>query len=362
MSTSSAAWLCFIRDNRWSAKQKRLLIDKFEQAHQVYAQDKASITALLGASKKPPSRINKAHINKAQLDADMAWLAQANHHLIDYHHPDYPEQLKQLSDPPIALFAIGDVSLLSQASVAIVGSRRPTPVGAQCAESLARDLANLGVVINSGMALGVDSLAHRGALQAKGGTVAVLGCGVDCIYPTKHRNLYEQIAEQGCLLSEYPLGSCATRYSFPQRNRIISGLSLGVIIVEAAQKSGTLITARLAMEQDREVMVVPGSALSRQYQGSHRLIQQGAALVVDKTDVLQALQIELNASLDASLNESSQEPTHPLLNHIGSESTSIDQIISSSGLTAAQVSAMLLTLEMQGQIASTQDGGYVSLG
>jgi len=385
------AWLRLIRDQRWSDGQKRRLLATFISPERIYQQSLLSLTELVGKGQK-----TGFNDDRARLDADMRWLEKPDHHLITFNHPDYPTLLKELSDPPIALFAIGDLSLLKQPSIAIVGSRRPTPVGAQIASRLASDLSRLGLVITSGMALGIDSVAHRGVLDncasvdqasvdevsiGNGATIAVLGCGVDCIYPARHRALYQQISQSGLLLSEYPLGMRATRYSFPQRNRIVSGLSLGVIIVEAAEKSGTLITARLAMEQNREVMVVPGSALSRQYQGSHRLIMQGAALVQESQDVITVLHAELSQSLEQTLHAANStaklgregdalsentsifqaERDHLLLRHIGAESTSIDQIISASGLTAAQVSAMLLTLEIEGLIAAVDDGGYLNL-
>lgn len=368
------AWLRLIRDQRWSARQKRQLLKSFADPVTIYTQTVSSLSEVVGAK-----QVSDFCDDQSRLELDCEWLRDPEHHLITLDHLSYPALLKEITDPPIAMFAKGDLSLLEQPSIAIVGSRRPTPIGAQIATKLASELSSIGLVITSGMALGIDGLAHKGALNmladqgagSVGGTIAVLGCGVDCIYPARHRGLYQEISQQGLLLSEYPLGMRATRFSFPQRNRIVSGLSLGVIIVEAAHKSGTLITARLAMEQNREVMVVPGSALSRQYQGSHQLIMQGAALVVQRDDVLHVLQSQLSQLLEQFTNSNGSlkqreldvecEHQHPLLKHISTVSTPIDQIISDSGLTAAQVSAMLLTLEVEGLIAAVDDGGYLNL-
>ena len=254
--------------------------------------------------------------------------------------------------------------MLGDPSVSIVGSRRPTPAGTIITQRLAGELSALGIVITSGMALGVDGIAHQAALTAGSPTIAVMGCGLDTVYPARHRSLFESISRQGLLLSEYPLGTPPDRYRFPERNRIVSGLSSGVIIVEAAERSGTRITARLAMEQGREVLVVPGSPLNPQYAGSHALIQQGAALVTDTQDVLHSLSIPLQSALqdiESGPQESLKGNDHPLLRYINFEPTSTDQIISASGLTTAQVSSMLLMLEVDGLIAASDDGGYVRL-
>ncbi|MCL4163056.1 UNVERIFIED_CONTAM: hypothetical protein GTU68_005066, partial [Idotea baltica] len=179
--------------------------------------------------------------------------------------------LSQISDPPVCLFASGNLPLLLEPKISIVGSRRPTPAGVNMCQSIAKDLAYLGLIVTSGMALGVDAISHKSALQVNEPTIAVMGCGLDIISPARHRALFNSIVRKGLVLSEYPIAYPASKYTFPKRNRIVSGLSYGVVIIEAADKSGTLITARLAMEQNREVFVVPGSPLNPQYIGSHRL-------------------------------------------------------------------------------------------
>jgi DNA processing protein len=314
-------------------------------------------------------RRTSSEVSQSQIEEDLQWLSSPHNYLIVINDPLYPPALLQLPDPPLALFAAGDVSLLNQPQIAIVGSRRPTPVGAKIVRQISSDLASLGITITSGMALGIDGLAHQAALDVGGNTVAVMGCGLDIIYPARNSCLHQSIVTGGLIVSEFPLGVTPSKYTFPMRNRIVSGLSLGVVIVEAARSSGTLITAGFASEQNREVMVVPGSSVSRQYDGSHELIKSGAALVTSSEDVLHCLAKPLRDSLDAdscealilSKRQDSKPLNHPLLEYIGVESTSMDAIILGSGLTTAKVSSILIELELTGVIAVAQDGGYVNL-
>jgi len=363
--SANVGWCRLIRDRRWSTAQKQQLIRHFKNPEIVLAASEVQARTIISGRQ----RSSTSKVEKSMLDADLHWLAQESHYLIPISDPRYPDILRQLPDPPLALFAIGDISLLKEPQVAIVGSRRPTPIGDKIARSISHELATLGVVVTSGMALGIDGIAHQAALGAGGSSIAVLGNGLDTIYPSRHKAMFEQLSAQGLLVSEYPLGVKPARHTFPQRNRIVSGLSYGVIIIEAAERSGTLITARLAMEQNREVMVVPGSALSSQYRGSHDLIKQGAALVSSSDDVLHCLSEQLSRFLQAdTINDGSQlKPIEglalesPLLQYISAESTSVDDIILSSQLTSAEVSSMLLELELIGAVAITNDGGYVNL-
>ncbi|MGH9785972.1 MAG: DNA-processing protein DprA [Terriglobia bacterium] len=224
----------------------------------------------------------------------------------------YPKLLQEIFDPPLLLYARGGLALLEAPAVGIVGTRRPTAYGKAMAERLATDLAVRGLVIVSGLARGIDSLAHRGALQAGGKTIAVLGTGMDVAYPAENKKLLAEIAEKGLLLSEFPLGSFPAPQNFPIRNRIIAGLSLGVVVVEAAQYSGSLITARLAMEQNREVFGVPGSVTNKNSWGPHILIKQGAKLVQDWQDVVEELPAEVRRALISS-PEATSEPGKPSL-------------------------------------------------
>ena len=213
--------------------------------------------------------------------------------IIPFQDPRYPAQLKEIFDPPILLYARGCVDLLRSAGVGVVGTRHPTPYGMAVSQKLSRELSEAGLTIISGMARGIDSYAHRGALQARGTTIAVLGCGVDVVYPRENKKLAAEIIKRGLLISEFPIGATAFPQNFPIRNRVISGLSLGVMVVEAAQYSGSLITARLALDQGREVFAVPGNIVSKPSWGANLLIKQGAKLIQESSDVLEELPLEV---------------------------------------------------------------------
>ena len=351
-------WLRLIRDNNWSLRKKHELLAYYGSPAAIYAEPKRRLSLIVKQSYQ-----TKKAVSPDRLVQDMAWLATEGHILITIDCPVYPVLLKEIVDPPLALFAIGDTSLLNAHQVAIVGSRRPTPIGQQVSHSFANKLAQQGVVITSGMALGVDACAHRGALAVEGGTVAVMGCGLDSVYPARHRDLFDRIGQLGLLVSEYPPGSLPSRHHFPQRNRIVSGLAYGVIIVEAAINSGTLITARLAIEQNRDVFVVPGGILNKQYAGSHQLIRQGAILVQTVEHVLQELPISFEQELrnTSKLIDSKQVVCDKLLDFVEYEPTLIEDIILARGLTAAQVSSMLLLIEIEGQVAVSDEGRYIKL-
>ncbi len=213
--------------------------------------------------------------------------------VVPFHDSRYPARLKEIFGPPILLYARGRVELLSTAGVAVVGARRPTPYGMAVSQKLSRELSEAGLPIVSGMARGIDSYAHRGALQARGTTIGVLGCGVDVVYPRENKKLAAEIVERGLLVSEFPMGATAFPQNFPIRNRVISGLSLGVMVVEAAQYSGSLITARLALDQGRDVYAIPGSIVSKPSWGANLLIKQGAKLIQESADVLEELPVEV---------------------------------------------------------------------
>ncbi len=300
---------------------------------------------------------------------DVEWLQDDSHHLVTMGDADYPALLKQLPDPPVVLYATGRKQLLSEPQLAIVGSRNASYQGKEIAQSFARSLAQAGLVITSGLASGIDGAAHRGALQAQiGATIAVTGCGLDHVYPASHRKLAEQIAQQGAIISEFPIGTLPKPGHFPRRNRIISGLSLGVLVVEASIKSGSLITARLAGEQGREVFAVPGSIRSPLSKGCHALIRDGARLVETMTDILQELKnyvpdetktVEEEAS-PAPRPSPAQDPDHEkVLDSMGHEPISIDNLVDHSGLEASAVSSILLILELNGQVSHNGNGVYV---
>jgi DNA processing protein len=270
----------------------------------------------------------------------------------------YPPLLKEISDPPLVLYIRGDQSVLSHMQIAIVGSRNATPAGITNAEQFALGLAKAGFAITSGLALGVDAASHKGALAAEGATIGVMGTGLNHIYPRTNHALAEKIVEEGgAIVSEFPLDTQPVAHHFPRRNRIIAGLSRGVLVVEAALKSGSLITARHALEHDREVFAIPGSIHNPVARGCHHLIQQGAKLVTSANDILEEFQIPVSVEPPSRGVPAGSRP-HPLLAQIDYATTSMDEIISRSGLTAGEVSSILLTLELQGRIQAVS-GGYV---
>ena len=300
-----------------------------------------------------------SNFNLARIQEDLAWQnASANHHLLTWDSAAYPALLKEISDPPIVLYAHGQLSAFDLPRLAVVGSRNPSVTGSENAKHFAKELATKGLVIVSGLALGIDAQAHIGCLEANGQTIAVLGTGIDCIYPQRHTKLAEQITQNGLILSEFPLKSPPIAGHFPRRNRIISGLSLCILVIEAAIKSGSLITARMALEQNRDVLAIPGSIHNPLARGCHYLLQQGARLVASVNDVLEELQIEFpQISVDKPFF-SLASGNKNLVKFIGFETTSIDQIIARSGCTVEQVTGELAELELEGVVQSIP-GGYI---
>ncbi|WP_438969732.1 DNA-processing protein DprA [Methylophaga sp.] len=304
-----------------------------------------------------------------QVEQDLNWLDAADRDVITLHDARYPGLLKQIPDPPSILYVQGDVTLLSQWQLAIVGSRNPSASGRNTAFDFARYLASGGLTITSGLATGIDGAAHKGALAAGGKTIAVVGTGLDRVYPAQHRQLAHDIAANGALVSEFPLGTSPRPESFPRRNRIISGLSLGTLIVEAALKSGSLITARMAMEQSREVFAIPGSIHNPLSRGCHQLIREGAKLVETADDIIEELGAlaGVEASPFSEVGPENEQAERDgdyqiLFEHLGFDPISVDSLIENSGLTADAVSSMLLLLELQGEVESLPGGRYVRTG
>jgi DNA processing protein len=270
---------------------------------------------------------------------------------------NYPPLLRQINAPPLVLYIQGRSELLATCCVAIVGSRAATSYGHRIASTLARDLAAQGVTVVSGLALGIDASAHAGALSAPGGTVAVMGCGIDVVYPRQNHSLYEQIREGGVLVTEYPLGTTPEAFRFPARNRIIAGMSYGVVVVEAARKSGSLITAVLALDEGRDVFAVPGQVDSFKSAGAHWLLQQGAKLVLSAQDIIEELPLcpgllgEKKAGDGAGPGASTLDPEHlALLEKIEPYSMKRDTLIACSGLSPGRVAEFLLLLELEGLV------------
>ena len=306
--------------------------------------------------------------DQAQHHSDLEILQRQQIAVIGADEADYPPQLREIPGAPAVLFLLGNREVLREPQLAMVGSRHPTANGARTARDLAFHFASHGLVITSGLAVGIDAASHGGALAAEGITIAVCATGLDRLYPETHVELAERIKERGALLSEFPPGTAPIARHFVQRNRLISGLSLGVLVVEAAARSGSLTTARHAGEQGREVFAVPGSIHSPQSRGCHQLLRQGAVLVENADDVLCEIR---NPHLNQSFKNSAIVPQPPdeqtgrldnpaeiLLDALGFESTSLDALVASTGLSSTSVASLLLVLEQDGRVASDSAGRY----
>jgi DNA processing protein len=294
------------------------------------------------------------------------WLNKPQHHLITIMDDDYPELLKSIHSPPPVLYAVGQREALGYIHFAIVGSRNPTSGGMRLAEEFASELSRSGLTICSGLALGIDYHSHLGALNVNCSTVAVLGNGLNSIYPARHKKIASRIIESGLLLSEYPPDTKPTPGNFPQRNRIISGMSTGVLVVEAAKKSGSLITANHALEQGRDVFAIPGSIHNPLARGTHKLIKQGAKLVETVADIIDELAPIASIVLNKSVSQEAipkgyddmESEYKLLLDCMAYDIVTVNNLVKLSGLTAEVVSSMLLILELQGMIESQQGGKY----
>ncbi|CAN4266301.1 Smf Predicted Rossmann fold nucleotide-binding protein involved in DNA uptake [Methylophilaceae bacterium] len=298
-------------------------------------------------------------VDQTGLQDTLTWLAQANNHLVTLADADYPKALLEIADPPPLLYAKGNLALLNKLSIAIVGSRNASVQGEKNAEAFAQGLAEHGLCIVSGLALGIDGAAHRGALKAKGDTIAVVGTGLDMVYPAQHRDLAHQIAKSGLIISEFPLGTLSKPQNFPRRNRLISGLSLGCLVVEANLKSGSQITARLSAEQGREVFAIPGSIHSPLAKGCHQLIKQGAKLVDSLQDIVEELNLSKAVSAPvAEENSPTNQDQQMLLDAMAYDAISIETLVQLTGLTVSTLSSMLTLLELEGRITGLAGGQY----
>ncbi|NQV64371.1 MAG: DNA-protecting protein DprA [SAR86 cluster bacterium] len=295
-----------------------------------------------------------------QVEMDLAWLAAAGRFFVDWTSVDYPPLLRQIDDPPIGLFCVGDLRIFRASQLAVVGSRHPTQYGRSVVKHLVGQLVDRGLAITSGMALGIDGIAHAACLARGGATIAVLGTGPDQVYPPQHASLYAEIQQQGLIVSEFPPGTTAAPSHFPQRNRVVTGLSLGTLVVEARLKSGSLISARLAMEQGREVFAVPGSVLSKLSEGCHQLLRDGAKLTADEQDVLEELAIESMISAEQTRSKRNDALTPlqtQLLNVLDLEPQAQDRLAELIGVPINEVIRTLVELEILGLIESGL-GGY----
>jgi len=324
------------------------------------------------------SDLNGAGLSNKQIDvvlnADrstaeqaIAWAEQPDNHIVCYDENDYPPLLKEITDYPPLLYCSGNIELLKNPQIAIVGSRNCTPGGARTAKDFAVTLAKAGLTITSGMASGIDTQAHLGALSCGGNTVAVTGTGLDRIYPSENKQLAYDIHENGLLVSEFPLGTGPISDNFPRRNRVISGLSVATLIVEATRRSGSLITARQAAEQGREVFAIPGSIHNPQARGCHRLIQDGARLVDKASDIVEELGsllgylAEQAPSTARTTKKQLDSESLELLEAVGYDPVSTDVLVGRSGLTIDKLSSMLLILELNDLIEPAPGGCYVRI-
>ena len=287
-----------------------------------------------------------------------SWLDDSANHIITLSDAEYPQQLLQLADPPLLLYARGNVALLRRPMLAIVGSRHATPQGAANAAAFARTLSDAGLTVVSGLALGIDAAAHRGALGGASSSVAVIGTGADIVYPARNRSLAHELADKGALISEFALGTRPLAGNFPRRNRVISGLALGCLVVEAAAQSGSLITARLAAEQGREVFAIPGSIHSPLAKGCHALLKQGAKLVESAQDVLEELHWRAPApgTKPPRPSPAGNSRTQRVLEALGDDPCGRDELAARTGLTAAELASLLTELELDGAVASLPGG------
>jgi DNA processing protein len=354
-------WLALALTPGLGARTAGKLLREFGSPDAIFS---ASLTALEG-QRLPAAVAQALHSQRPLSDAakELAQVQAAGCRLLTWDEPEYPARLKEIYDPPPLLYVRGNIELLSRHMISIVGARRPTPYGNQMAERISRDLADRGLVISSGLARGIDASAHKGALSSTtGATIAVLGCGIDVVYPKENKKIFEQIEQRGAIISEFPIGTFPAPQNFPIRNRIIAGMALGVVVVEGAQYSGSLITARLAMEFGREVFGVPGHVTKPSSFGPNQLIKQGAKLVTGWEDVVEELPTPVRAELmpvesasheeRAALVEGSLSPIErPLYSLLSvDEARHVDDLVELSGLTSSEVLAALFDMELKSVI------------
>ncbi|HXZ18402.1 MAG TPA: DNA-processing protein DprA [Candidatus Acidoferrales bacterium] len=364
-SDTYLAWLALGLTPGLGARLAGKLLREFGSPEGVFA---ASLTALEACHiSAEAAQAIRSQQPLRLAEKELARVRELGSKLLTWDDPAYPGRLRGIYDPPPVLYVRGNPELLAKHAISIVGSRKPSPYGVQMAEKLGRDLGARGLVIISGMARGIDASAHRGALDAlkqsgRGATVGVLGTGIDVVYPKENRKLHEEIAQQGCLISEFPLGSFAAPQNFPVRNRIIAGMALGVVVVEGAQYSGSLITARLAMEFGREVYGVPGNVTHAGSFGPNQLIKQGAKLVTGWEDVVEELPTDIRGELFPAESVSAEERATLLESTFSAEEKTlygllsadkprhVDELVELSGLSSSEVLASLFELEMRGAI------------
>lgn len=352
-------WIAFARVSRVGRARVQQLEEHFGSLEPAWRASAGELKAA-GLDSGAINAIAAAR-DKVDPDAEVEALARHGVRALTWHDDEYPKRLREIFDRPPVLFVRGTLIAADEWAVAVVGTRRVTVYGRQVAEEMARGIASNRVTVVSGLARGVDAVAHRAALEAGGRTIAVLACGLDLVYPPEHKRLAEEIAERGAVVSDYPLGTQPRSEFFPRRNRILSGMSLGVLVVEGDVKSGALITARQALEQNREVFAVPGSIYSPNSRGTNKLIQDGEAkLTLDVQDVLAELNLSM-ASHQIEMTEliPADETESVLLRHLGAQPIHIDEVRRECGLPIAAVTGALAMLELKGLVRQVGRMNYV---
>lgn len=366
ISERQQAWLKLVITPGLGPARIHQLMEAFGDPQAVVTSTESQLTLATGWSTDLCRAIVQG--DPARLEQSLAWLEQSDrHHLLTIDDSRYPALLKSIHDPPAVLFIHGDPALLGDHQLAMVGSRNASKTGYETAYEFARYLAGMDLVITSGLALGIDGASHQGALDAGGHTIAVTGNGLDRVYPAKHHDMAHQVAEHGALISEFAPGTRPLPAHFPRRNRIIAGLSLGTLVVEAALKSGSLITAYKALEESREVFAIPGSIHNPLARGCHQLIRQGAKLVETASDVLEELAPMAQASVDmqqpaavaAEITEAPEQSHQAILDAMEYDVVDIDTLVNRTGFSANAISSILLILELQGKVSCQAGGNYL---
>lgn len=397
-ATDLAHWIRLLDTPGVGNDTARKLLSAFGLPENIFGQEHATLRAVVAPRVAAALLAAPTPATLALIERTLAWAGEADNHVLTLADAGYPAQLLEVADPPVVLYAKGRIDLLTRASIAVVGSRNATAQGVANAEQFSHALTESGLTIVSGLALGIDTAAHQGSLRAaaaghqaahlQAATVAVIGTGVDIVYPARNRALAHAIAAAGCIVSEYALGTPAIASNFPRRNRIISGLSRGVLVIEAAARSGSLITARMAVEQGRDVFAIPGSIHSPLAKGCHQLIRQGAKLVESAQDILEELQDFGDATKTATestgapasrrmyrktpqqlplenvlpVGDGAAAPNDPVLQAMGFDPVLQDVLAMRCGMGSAELAAHLLGLELDGKVARLADGTYQRIG
>lgn len=358
-------WLMLARILKNRGALSRRLIERFSDPETIFSASMEELCHVEGVTEDVAAEIKSTRHPGGDIRDEIKKIEDSGARLIPMNHPDYPARLKDIHDPPLCLYLKGRLDPQDSYAIAMVGTRRPTPYGRRVAEMLAGELSSAGFTIVSGMARGIDSVAHRAALKAGGRSIGVLGCGIDIVYPGENTPLFTEMAERGAIISEFPVGTGPEKKNFPQRNRVISGLSLGTVVVEAAERSGSLITTRFALEQGREVFAVPGDINSEMSKGANNLIKQGAKLVTNTGDILEEFTQLLTHPLKHAIRNSSIDDRSlsgdegGIYERITLQPKHVDQIIVESGVAPQKVMQLLLGLEIKGFVEQLPGNCYV---